>query len=300
MNRVRALVHGEALQEKGHLGKGVTVAVLDSGAYAHPDYKERIVGFQDFLGGRIGCYDDYGHGTHVTGILGGSGKLSGGKYRGIAPECLLLPVKVLDQRGNGNRRDVIRGLDWVLKNKKRYGIQVVNISVGTLQEGIEDELLVKAVEAVWDAGITVVAAAGNMGPKAGTVTSPGSSRKVITVGSFDDETEAEVLRGIHAGYSGRGPTGSCIIKPEILAPGSGIVSCNSRFRYTKKAYTVKSGTSMATPVVSGAAALLLERHPDMSNLEIKIRMKNCADDLGRPKNQQGWGKINLERLLREN
>ena len=226
--------------------------------------------------------------------------MSSGKYRGIAPGCRLLPVKVLDRRGNGNRKDVIKGLDWVIKNKKRYGIKVVNISVGTLQEGVEDELLVEAVEAAWDAGLTVIAAAGNMGPGEGTVTSPGSSRKVITVGAFDDENPAQAPKGIHMGYSGRGPTVSCILKPEILAPGSGIVSCNSKFRYTKKAYIVKSGTSMATPVVAGAAALLLERYPEMSNLEVKIRMKACADDLGRPKNQQGWGKINLERLLKEN
>lgn len=296
MNRVRELVRGEELLAQGYSGRGITAAILDSGVYSHPDFRERIVDFQDLLYGRKGCYDDYGHGTHVAGILGGNGRLSSGKYRGIAPECRLLPIKVLDRRGNGNRRDVIRGIDYVIANRKKYGIRILNISVGTLEEGRDDEALIQAVEAAWDVGLVVVAAAGNRGPRKQSITSPGSSRKIITVGCSDDEAGTLRGRGIQPGYSGRGPTLSCIVKPEILAPGSGIVSCNSRYPLTRRAYTAKSGTSMATPVVSGAAAILLSREPELSNLEIKMRMRKSTDDLGLPKAKQGWGQINLQKL----
>jgi len=290
MNRVRSLIQGEECLKRGFTGRGITVAFLDSGIYTHPDLKKRIIGFQDFQEGRIGRYDDYGHGTHVAGIFGGDGRLSAGKYRGIAPECFLLPVKILDQNGNGNCGNMLKALEWIMKNRHRFGIRVVNISVGTFKEE-ENNRLIEAVEAVWDAGITVVAAAGNEGPKNGSVTSPGSSRKVITVGAMDDEN------GRQKGYSGRGPTAACIIKPEILAPGSGLISCNAKIRYTRKPYTVKSGTSMATSVVTGAVTLLLEKNPELSNIEIKMRLKNCAEDMGKPKNEQGWGRLNLKKLL---
>ncbi len=298
MNRVRSLVHADCVKKLGLTGKGITVAILDSGLALHPDFGKRVVGFRDFLYGKSDCYDDYGHGTHVAGILGGNGARSEGKYSGLAPSCGLLPIKVLDSKGNGNRREVLRALEWVIQNKERYGIRIVNISVGSAEQGGEDGLLVRAVEAAWDAGLVVVAAAGNMGPKKGSITSPGSSKKVITVGSSDDEESEKRLPGIHFGYSGRGPTASCIVKPEILAPGSGIVSCNSRFLSGKTPYTVKSGTSMATPVVSGAVALLLEQHPELTNLEVKMRIRECADNLGRPKSRQGWGLLNVERLLK--
>ena len=104
MDRVRKLTGAEPLLTKGFTGKGITAAILDSGIYPHPDLKERIIDFQDFLNGQAGCYDDYGHGTHVAGILAGNGKLSRGRYRGIAPDCRLLPVKVLNRRGNGSRQ----------------------------------------------------------------------------------------------------------------------------------------------------------------------------------------------------
>ena len=134
MDRVRKLTGAEPLLAKGFTGKGITAAILDSGIYPHPDLKERIVDFRDFLNGRTGCYDDYGHGTHVAGILAGNGKLSRGRYRGIAPECRLLPVKVLDRRGNGSRQDVLRGIEFVISTRERYHTRILNISVGTLAE----------------------------------------------------------------------------------------------------------------------------------------------------------------------
>ncbi len=300
MDRVRKLTGAEPLLAKGFTGKGITAAILDSGIYPHPDLKERIVDFRDFLNGRTGCYDDYSHGTHVAGILAGNGKLSRGRYRGIAPECRLLPVKVLDRRGNGSRQDVLRGIEFVISTRERYHTRILNISVGTLAEGKDDEELIQAVEDAWDAGLIVVAAAGNMGPRKESITSPGSSRKIITVGASDDEQiEAFPRKGrILTGYSGRGPTCACIVKPELTAPGTGIVSCSSRYAFTRQGYTVKSGTSMSTPVVSGAAALLLSLHPEFSNLDVKMRMHESTIDLKLSGNRQGWGFLRIDRLLR--
>ena len=300
MDRVRKMTGAEPLLAKGFTGKGITAAILDSGIYPHPDLKERIVDFRDFLNGRTGCYDDYSHGTHVAGILAGNGKLSRGRYRGIAPECRLLPVKVLDRRGNGSRQDVLRGIEFVISTRERYHTRILNISVGTLAEGKDDEELIQAVEDAWDAGLIVVAAAGNMGPRKESITSPGSSRKIITVGASDDEQiEAFPRKGrILTGYSGRGPTCACIVKPELTAPGTGIVSCSSRYAFTRQGYTVKSGTSMSTPVVSGAAALLLSLHPEFSNLDVKMRMHESTVDLKLPGSRQGWGFLRIDRLLR--
>ena len=300
MDRVRKLTGAEPLLAKGFTGKGITAAILDSGIYPHLDLKERIVDFRDFSNGRTGCYDDYSHGTHVAGILAGNGKLSRGRYRGIAPECRLLPVKVLDRRGNGSRQDVLRGIEFVISTRERYHTRILNISVGTLAEGKDDEELIQAVEDAWDAGLIVVAAAGNMGPRKESITSPGSSRKIITVGASDDEQiEAFPRKGrILTGYSGRGPTCACIVKPELTAPGTGIVSCSSRYAFTRQGYTVKSGTSMSTPVVSGAAALLLSLHPELSNLDVKMRMHESTIDLKLPGSRQGWGFLRIDRLLR--
>jgi serine protease AprX len=102
MNRVRRLVHADEIKEFGLTGKGITAAILDSGLSLHPDLRKRVIGFRDFLHEKTDCYDDYGHGTHVAGILGGNGTLSEGKYSGLAPGCSLLPVKILDGKGNGN------------------------------------------------------------------------------------------------------------------------------------------------------------------------------------------------------
>ena len=113
------------------LGKGVTVAVLDTGLSAHPDLEGRTAGFRDFVGNSMKCSDDSGHGTHVAGILAGSGRVSDGLYAGMAPEASLLVGKVLDREGNGNVENVIAGIRWILEQKDRYGVRIVNISVGT-------------------------------------------------------------------------------------------------------------------------------------------------------------------------
>lgn len=271
----------------GLTGKGIGVAVIDTGIFPHADFDNRIVVFRDYILNRRTPYDDNGHGTHVAGIIGGSGKKSGGRYAGVAPGCTLIAVKVLDVKGNGRKKDVLQALEWVRRNKKRYGIRIVNISVGSTEQEKElHDSLIRAVEAAWDDGLVVVTAAGNMGPMPGSITAPGSSRKVITVGSGD-------MLVSHQGISGRGPTRECVCKPDIVAPGNQIISCA-----VTGGYTAKSGTSMSTPQISGAAALALEADPLLTNVEIKMLLRDSVRDLGFEKNQQGWGEFLLDKFLK--
>lgn len=284
---------------KRFLGQGIGVAVLDSGISLHPDFDYRISGFKDMISGNKMLYDDNGHGTHVAGIIGGSGRMSGEGYGGMAPLCRLIIIKVLDKNGDGEVKNVIKGIHWVLENKEQYGIRIVNISVGTLPHvgDKEEEELLKASEELWDAGLVVVAAAGNYGPKRGSVTTPGISKKLITVGSSNDQQESNTFGRQKKNYSGRGPSKECVVKPDLVAPGSGVISCNGKYGKNVKPYISKSGTSMATPIVSGAIAVLLSKYPDMTNVEIKLRLRQSCIDLGLDKNHQGWGLLNVQKML---
>lgn len=279
----------EKAWQAGWTGKGIGVAVLDTGIGKHPDLKNRVLYFKDFVNGSSRAYDDYGHGTHVAGILAGEGTICK-DYRGIAPQTNLISLKVLDKNGNGRREQVIKGIEWAICNSRQYQIRILNISVGSVKEGNEqDEKLIEAVEQAWDHGMVVVCAAGNLGPEHSTITAPGNSRKVITVGMEEEEENW---------CSGRGPTSACVCKPDLVAPGSKIWSCNAFFSSQKGYYCQKSGTSMATPMVSGAIALLLEKEPWLSNVEVKMRLKEASRDLGMERCRQGWGKLDVPDLLK--
>lgn len=293
MNHAKTGIHGAG--PCSFTGKGIGVAVLDTGCFPHEDFGHRIATFNDIAQKQKRIYDDNGHGTHVCGIIGGDGTASGGLYAGIAPGCHLIPVKVLDRRGNGYASDVLAGLRWIRENRTVYNIRIINISVGSFSRRNmgENSALVRGVNEAWDDGLIVVVAAGNMGPKRGTITTPGISRKVITVGCSDDHQEVNVMGNRMVDYSGRGPTGSCICKPDIVAPGASIISCSNH----PGKYTTKSGTSMATPLVSGALALLLEKHPELNNRDVKLRLMERSTDIGLPKNQQGWGMLDIAKLL---
>ena len=284
MRRVKETVHyfcNDILF--GHIdGHGVTTAVLDTGISPHPDLKGRIVAFGDMLYGKKRMYDDNSHGTHVAGIIAGSGGLSSGLYAGIAPASQIVAVKVLDQKGEGKIRFLIEGIKAILRNRDKWQIRIVNISIGTLpHQGDEEEMeLMRWVDRLWDEGLVVVTAAGNFGPRSGTVTIPGISKKVITVGASDDGNQKDRYGKVGTNYSGRGPTSECVCKPDLVAPGSYIRSCNGfSQKKNQKAYSVKSGTSMSAPVVSGAVALLLSKYPDMKNVEVKLRLLMRADDM---------------------
>ncbi|WP_342756168.1 S8 family peptidase [Kineothrix sedimenti] len=280
----------------------IRVAVLDTGVGSHPDLEGRVEAFYDFLHGGRTAYDDSGHGTHVIGSIGGSGKASGGMYKGIAPYCRLIVGKVLDENGDGNIDNMRKGIEWVLDNRERYKIRVLNISIGIghIDDKSRMNELIHTVDAAWDSGIVVVCAAGNMGPEPMTISPLGASKKVITVGCHEG--------GFFSGksslcedYSGRGPSPYAVKKPDVVAPGTDIISCNvacrSTFRGYKNAYTKKSGTSMATPIVSGAAALLLQKYPFLTNEQVKRKINYSATDLHEPWTKQGWGMVNVGRML---
>ena len=240
MNRAKQLIHCGVGEDGLWTGNGVGVAVLDTGIYPHIDFGQRIAGFYDVLRRRNAPYDDNGHGTHISAIIGGDGEASEGLYQGVAPGCHLISVKVLDSKGGGYASDVLAGLKWIREQKDYLGIRVVNISVGSYSRRNmnENSALVRGVDAAWDDGLVVVVAAGNNGPGRMTVTTPGISRKVITVGCSDDDKEVNVMGTRMVDYSGRGPTWACVCKPEILAPGAAITSCSNE----NGRYAVKSGT----------------------------------------------------------
>ena len=276
------------MEKSFYTGKGIGVCIMDTGIYEHIDFAGRIWAFYDFLAFKRRPYDDNGHGTHVAGLVAGDGTASMGKYRGAAPGCGIIALKVLDRYGNGSQEDVLRAFRWIREYRQQYRIRVVNISVGTTCNSKKDHTgLLKSVEQLWDEGMVIVTAAGNLGPKPGSITAPGSSKKVITVGSSD------LLEGRGA-ISGRGPTEECVCKPDIVAPGNKIMSCVPGKPFS---YGVKSGTSMSTPLVTGAIACALEKDPALTNTDIKTMLMNSADDMGLPRNLQGWGKFNRRKFL---
>ncbi len=281
----------------------IGVAVLDTGIGNHPDFGGRIVAFRDFVNDRQMLYDDSGHGTHVAGCLGGSGLLSGGRFSGIAPTCKLCVGKVLDEKGEGSIDCMYHGLLWVLQNRLRYQIRVLNISVGIGESGERGRMeeLTGLLERVCDEGVVVVCAAGNKGPAEGSLSPLGESSQVITVGCHEGGFFGN-RKDLCEYYSGRGKTDRIDRKPDIVAPGTDIVSCNLHWKRDRRgqyrdAYIQKSGTSMATPIVSGAAALFLQKYPYCSSMQLKRHMLLAAKDLGEEETKQGWGMLDIEKLF---
>ncbi len=297
MRKVRADLGIDRIHARGITGEGTVVAVLDSGVSSHPDLNNKIVYFKDFIHGRTYPYDDEGHGTHVAGIICGSGRMSNQLMKGVAPGAQIISLKVLNEKGMGRENDVIEGMHWIVDHGKEYGVRIVNISFGTLGNNKkENKRLLDEVELLWDMGYVVVAAAGNNGPGPSSISTPGDCKKIITVGADNDNFKMIVNGKITFHYSGRGPTKQCILKPDIVAPANGIFSCCNLWQ-KKYFYVAKSGTSMATPIVTGAVCLMLSQNSYLSNVECKKILKETADDLKMDRNRQGWGKVNINRAL---
>jgi len=268
-----------ALPVQAPAGNRVGVAVIDSGLEPGPEFGDRIAGFYDFMHGGTAASptDDYGHGTHVAGLIAGSGDLSSGKrYRGVAPKARIVALKVLDQNGAGTTSDVISAIEFATANKDRLGVDVINLSLGhPIYEPVATDPLVQAVEAAARAGLIVVVSAGNYGvssvsglPGYAGILSPANAPSAITVGSvrsFETNTRNDDRV---AAYSSRGPTwydGGA--KPDLVAPGHGLVAAgaksgslyiNNPALRVGDDYLRLSGTSMAAGVVSGTVALIIE------------------------------------------
>jgi serine protease AprX len=294
--------------ESAYKGAGVTIAVVDSGVSLHPDIQTMMAAV-DFVGnpplqGSLNpptapenSIDPNGHGTHVAGILVGTGSHSpDGRMAGLAPQASLVSVRVLDGTGRGLTSDVLAGLQWILDNKAQYGIRVVNLSLGhAVYEPAAVDPLVQAVDALWDAGVVVVCSAGNNGRDGYvTISSPCNSRKVITVGAINDHRTADVSDDTTTTYSSHGPTAiDLIAKPDLVAPGNRIVSLRSPGSYQDLLFPERrvavdpaepgvieyfemSGSSMASPVVAGTAALMLEQDPSLNPGTVKARLMMSA------------------------
>ncbi|WP_150266991.1 S8 family peptidase [Paenibacillus tepidiphilus] len=313
LNIVTPSIGAAAVQKRcGLTGKGINIAVLDTGVYPHPDLTRpvnRIVAFKDLVNGRCKPYDDNGHGTHIAGDAAGNGWASKGKYRGPAPQAGIVGVKVLDANGDGFDSTIIKGIEWCIRNRKRLKLRILSMSFGgEAVTSCADDPLCQAVEKAVKAGLTCVIAAGNSGPSPRTVESPGISPLAITVGAVDDRRSVRQSDDRITWYSSRGPAPGGRPKPDIVAPGETVISLLAprselarQYPYMKidKQYFVLSGTSVSAPVVSGAAAQLLQRNPCLKPCEVKARLQRNALRLGYKRNTAGSGEVNVRFLLRK-
>lgn len=286
-------------REMGLTGAGVTVAIIDTGVSLHNDLtrpRNRIIGFKDFVNDKTRPYDDNGHGTHVAGIIASNGFSSKGKYIGVAPNANILAVKALDEAGSGNTSDIVSAIDWVVRTKEQYNTKILNLSLGSpANNSVNSDPLVRAVEAAVKAGITVIVAAGNSGPSAKTILSPGNSPNVITVGAVDDKRTPDISDDTIANFSSRGPTKEGLRKPDVVAPGVSIMSLSNK---SSDGYVASSGTSMATPLVSGSAAILYSKYKDLTPNKVKSMFIDSCSDLKDKHENQGAGIIDLRKLFK--
>jgi len=259
----------------GATGRGVTVALMDTGIARHPDLEGSVIARMDFVNDGATLLDPSGHGTFVAGLIAAHGET----FKGVAPDAKLVSLRVLDQNGRGTMRSVLAAFDWLLQNRTSMHIKVLNLSFGAPQRSsYHRELLAGVVESAWFAGITVVAAAGNDGPATGTVSMPGADPFVVTVGSFADQGTLATNDDRESVFSSRGPTRDGFAKPDVLAPGEHVVSLRvpgtALDRDVAKdlpagPYARLSGTSASTAMVAGAAADILEAHRSYSATQVK-------------------------------
>ena len=252
MNNVVSQVDAKTLYLSNNQGKGVCVAIIDTGCKNHLDLvlgKNRIKKFVDFVNHKQTPYDDNGHGTFVAGVVGGNGLLSNGAYHGIAPKCDYVILKALNSEGETQVFNILDAMQWVVDHKTEFGIKVVCMSFGSEPLDKFDPLAVGA-EVLWDEGIVVVCASGNDGKSCLGVKSPAISPKVLSVGACEQKDGQLKV----ADFSSWGEKDG-VLRPDVVAPGVGIVSTGVDQNYTKM-----SGTSVSAPVVAGAVCLLLEHN----------------------------------------
>lgn len=277
-------------------GNGVTIAFIDTGISNHLDFKlgkNKLLKFVDFVGGKQKNYDDNGHGTFVSSVACGLGSQSGLKFSGVASGSNIVSLKALDKSGEANAVLILKAMQWIFDNYKKYNIKVVCMSFGSEPLGVNDPILVGA-EKLWDEGIVVVCAGGNSGPLRASIKSPGISKKIITVGGLNDNRNENFQYDLKnfkvADFSSRGPANGRI-KPDVIAPSVNIVGCSYLGGYKKM-----NGTSVATPMVAGLVAIMLQKYPYAEPKEIKNFLIKTAKSLGVNKFDEGYGVANIEKL----
>ncbi len=285
------IVRAPEVWAQGFNGQGVGIAILDSGIAPVDDLAlpaSRIVASVDFAS-TTATPDPGGHGTHVAGIAAGNGADSAQARMGIAPSANLVSVRVIDSNGIATLSSVIRGIQWVVQNRKTYNIRVMNLSLGAPSSlSYRMDPLAAAAEMAWFSGIVVTAAAGNAGPAVGTVVTPGIDPYLITVGALDDAETLTTSDDAIAFFSSHGPTLDGFSKPDLVAPGRKTVSLRVPGSYldlllpdriTDINYFRLSGTSMSAPVVAGTAALMFQKHPGMKSNHVKNLLLRTAHPL---------------------
>jgi serine protease AprX len=271
------------LAAAGDTGQGVTVAVMDTGIDNLPDFSGRLIGGVDLTSEGNPFQDSYGHGTFVAGLIGGNGASSDGQYSGEAPGARLVSIKVAGADGTTHLGTLIAGLQWAVDHQSRYGIKILNLSLGFKSAQSTDINAVdRAVEAVWNAGIAVVVSAGNTGPFNGSILSPGDDPLVITVGALDDMATTSTADDEMNDFSAVGPTSADgWVKPDLVTSGRSVVSLAAPGSTIYDSYPsarvgpasfVGSGTSFSAAITSGAAALVLADNPGLTPDQLKARL----------------------------
>jgi serine protease AprX len=270
-----------------------TIAILDTGIDAqHQDFANgKLIAWHDLVNDRTEPYDDQGHGTHVASIAAGAVNAAG--VGGVAPGAALVGVKVLDSQGAGSASSIAEGVEWCISNRTRYGIEVINLSLGGDRSSTGTDLLSRTVNRAVAAGIVVCVAAGNEGPRQRTIGSPAAAAEVVTVGSVADPGEGGFFLDV---FSSRGPTADGRIKPDLCAPGERISAARANSR---TGYVRYSGTSMASPFVAGVAALVRQANPNLSAAEVKDLLKETAVHFGsgEENNDYGAGRVDAYAAL---
>ncbi|MET7971334.1 S8 family serine peptidase [Micromonospora sp. NPDC005305] len=271
-------------------GKGVTVAVLDTGIDAtHPDFANRVAAARDFTG-KGNVTDGNGHGTHVASTVAGSGAASGGRYKGVAFDATLAVGKVLDDTGSGSFDGILAGMQWAATES---GAKVVNMSLGGGPSDGTDPVSVAVNDLTRQYGTLFVVAAGNDGADE-AVGTPAAADDALAVASV---SKSDVL----SPFSNRGPRlGDGALKPEVAAPGEGIVAARASGvdpigEPVGEAYQRLTGTSMATPHVAGGAALLVQQHPDWSSARLKSALMSTAAQVDASPHAVGTGRVDVDR-----
>ncbi|WP_274053788.1 S8 family peptidase [Thalassomonas haliotis] len=329
---VNDLIKATPVQYQASYGQGVTIAFLDTGLESFPGLDANEDGwgrfcYMDFCGAYDAIadrftYDGYseesGHGTHVASIAVNSDRDANGKLYGIAPNAGLLGIKAFDAEGKATYADVIRGIGWAVQEKDRFNLRVLNMSFsGPVRSSYWEDPLNQAVMKAWSEGIVVVASAGNLGSTPMTVGVPGNVPYIITVGAMTDNyTPNDLSDDKLADFSSAGPTVEGFVKPDLIAPGghvAGLMSNQAQIAQEHPEYKLAgkyfemSGTSQATAVISGVAALILANDPSLTPDDVKCRLMSTAQaalnndgSLAYSVFQQGAGLVNAAAAVNSN
>lgn len=260
----------ESIWNEGYLGEGITIAVIDTGIYSHPDLRANIIAFKDFINNKANPYDDNGHGTEISGIIAGSGEKSGGLVHGIAPNAKILALKAVDKDGFIDVSNIEKCINWVVEKKNKYRIKVICLSLGYDWIGsYQSDPLYSSIEKANTNEILVIASAGNDG----YITSPGRLPNVVAVGSLSDLTSGtKTLQHYKNKFKQMVVTG----KPDFFAPGENIITTRVWNGQERQYYSPVSGSSYSAAIMAGLAAILYQKYPMLTVMEMKQKLKSLS------------------------